>query len=304
MKPEGDIGVLLLGASVGSYAVARSFYADFDIRPCVMDRSLPPFFSLSAFLSAQRLPGQGDVPDALLLRILEDYITDKERRGVKRSLLLPTASWALPFIQRQRASLERLFILPYEGTECLPVWQTPEGSPVGALSIYADGKGNAMAVYAERVGLLENGLPLAFLTKEGVPPALVGDVDRVAGCGARGIFYADVYQKGDRLCPGALCEDLSAPAFFADGADVSFAELLLRQYIAVSTLPKVQAYPGLYRIAPFSAVRRRLAGTEQEKEFLSLHARGWEIGLLDGKGEKRDPRALAARRAYALSVAP
>lgn len=282
MKREKDIAVLLLGAGVGSFAACRAFYGDYGICPSVMDEVFPPFFHRTPCAREIKIPHLSSMQDSLLLRVLEDYVTDAEKRGARRFFLLPAADFAQEFVQRQEEALSRLFLLPYRNLSRLPASkEMPFGLPTGALTLFADGDGGVWPVYASVLCRDASGEAAAYLTSP-LPGGLARTVKALAQSGAGGIFSADVYGEGEAARCGPFTANLSRVAFFADAADVSFAELLIRRYIAFTVLPPMeQTEKGIYRLLSRRGLCAAVKGSEGEKEVLSLLARGWDIGLFD-----------------------
>ena len=300
MRQEKDIAVLLLGAGVGSYAACRAFYSDYGIRPSVMDEAPDSLFFHSAYASGIRIPHLSSMPPSLFYRVMEDYIGDAEKKGARRFFLLPAADWAQAVAEKQEEALSRLFLLPYRGLSFLPApCPLPDGKPTGALAVFLDGEGGAVPVYAATPVGPDGCAGGVYLTMP-APSGLAETVETMRRCGAAGIFYADVYGAGKTARTGPFTANLSAPSFFADAADISFAELLIRRWIACAPLPTPErTEKGIYRLVSRQALAACVQGSGFEKEVAMLLARGWDIGLFDGKCEKKSPVAVMARAACA-----
>lgn len=285
---EKDVAVLILGANEGSYAACRSFYTEFGIQPTVLDSQIPPLLRTSRFLRARAVSSFDLAFPSLCLRILED---EREALG-KRVLLLPATPAYADFLLKEEAHLSPLFLLPLGKAPSLPYGEGT-GLPTGRLFAFLDTR-TARYCYAETP--LYCGERPAFYRTKSLPLSLLSFCEGLKEK-AKGIFTFPVWEKEGDFLIGAPSSDLSSLPFFATAADVSPAELLLFCHVLCAAPSEASFAPdGVYRILPRRQILRLLKNSEVRADFLSLCKRGWEIGLLDGKGEGLSPKGFFARR--------
>ena len=287
-----DISVLILGASLGSYAACRCFYTEYGIRPFVLDRALPPLFRTAK--CARGIPSASfDIAKpSLCLHILENV---KESLG-KRVLLLPATADYATFLREWEEDRSLHFILPFHLSPSLPCFKQREEAPFGFLVALLDEEGEGSFCYAEAPVLLPSGKP-AFWRTSALLPSLLPYKEALQGCKASGIFTFPLWKTDEGFDIGKPSCDLSSFPFFALAADISPAEFLLFRFVLCIpfSAPEVPS-DGLYRLAPFPWLLSLCKDKRVKKDIRLLHRKGWEIGLLDAKKESRFPKSARARR--------
>lgn len=275
---QNDILPVILGASEGAYALARSFHHDYGIRPLVLDEAPSPLFlhsDAARFCSVAHLASPH-----ILYRVLTDFYEEDKR---KCYLLIPATSHYLACVREREAWLSTMFLMPH-----LPSLESGEvlRDPIAALFLYRSAEGDCILAYADVIAKTETQAPVTLLAAA-CPDEIEAAVLEAAKSLSRGcyLFYLDRDEE-DGLSLVMAEEPLSPLMSLTLAHDISIPELFLREVVLCEPIePPSGALYGAFSLFPYRKVKRLLS--KEGKKECRRHAKcGNLISLYTLKNER------------------
>ena len=280
-----DVYVLLLGATTGAYALARSFAEDYAVPVTVMDEQVDAAFEKSNFVrEVRRVPGI--MYPALLHRALSDFYEAHSGRSL---LLLPLTAAYAKAVLAEREFYERMFLLPQKTPFCEG---TASGTPEALLLAYRGREGALTTAYGRVVARDEDGSPLALVTA----PTPVALLEKLTQTESGFALYA-VDEKGN---PSSYLPEGAVSPFcaLASAQDTSLAEWVLFDYVLCREVKNECAdAQAVFSLLPYRAWRKRVIDKEK-KTVAALRKKHLHLTLFTLKNERKSPFARARLRRF------
>jgi len=248
-----DVLPVILGATVGAYALSHAFFHDYGIVPLVLDEEIPPLFAHTFCAYADEIKNlrKGHI----LYRVLEDIAGKAQGKSL---ILIPSDAHFLSLVKENAEVLEKLFLIPHLPTPCVEAFaDTAEA----LVLLYRAGNGECRTVFGRVLAFSPSGSITAVLT-ENIPLNVKEKIEREAQSLSRGIYLFYLDREGRPHRDGSVLSPLLA---FSAAKDASIPEWLIAETVLCKPLPETQrGLFALFTVFPYRKTRCFLSRTQRK----------------------------------------